>query len=165
MTVAERAADYAKSNGRAQQSRKRRDSFEEGDQVWAVFDRDEHPNFDHAVALCRSHGVGVARSDPCFELWLILHEGDYDQPCDRWRVQGELKRRRPEYDGDGAKTPDCGDLVRRVDKAEERAEAQLHRREEEGKPCGNPSTTVGRLTRAIREAHERAMQRQPDIAS
>ena len=159
MTVAERAAACARKHGLAPRQRKRRDSFEEGDQVWAVFDRDNHPRFDEAVALCESSGVCVARSDPCFELWLILHEGNYDRACTRRDVQKKLASLRPEYDRDGTKTPDCADLVQRVEIAERRAKRQLQRRDEEGKPHGNPSTTAGRLTRAIREADAAARPR------
>lgn len=148
MTIAERAAEEAQTH---RHRRGRRDSFEEGDQIWAVFDRDAHPHFEKAVMLCEQHGVKVARSDPCFELWLILHERDYDRPCDRHEAQRKFECR-PEYDFDA--------LVRRVEEAESRAEAQLRRREAEGAPCGNPSTTVFRLTRAIRDADERARPRQ-----
>ena len=98
----------------------------------------------------------LARSDPCFELWLILHEQDYDRPCDRHEVQADLANLRPEYDAGGAKTPNCDDLVTRVDQSEQRAKTLLQRREREGEPYGNPSTTVGCLTRAIRKAHEDA---------
>ena len=157
MTIAERAAEEAQTH---RHRRGRRDSFEEGDQIWAVFDRDAHPRFEEAVRLCEQHGVEVARSDPCFELWLILHERDYDQPCDRREAQRELGRLRPEYDRSRGKMPDCADMVRRVEQAESRAEAQLRCREAEGAPCGNPSTTVFRLTRAIRDADERARPRQ-----
>ena len=149
MTVAERARDEARTRKRG---RTKRDSFEDGDRVWAVFDRDEHPRFDEAVALCEGHDIGVARSDPCFELWLILHEREYNRPCDPDEAQKELARQRPEYDRRGAKTVDCDDLARRVEKAEQRAEILLQRRTEEGAPFGNPSTTVGRLTREIRKA-------------
>ena len=141
MTIAKTAMAAAKP-------RRRKESFEEGDQIWAVFDRDAHPRFEEAVRLCEQHGVGVARSDPCFELWLILHERDYDRPCDRREAQREFERLRPEYD--------CDALVRRVEQAESRAEAQLCRREQERTPRGNPSTTVFRLTLAIRGADERA---------
>ena len=144
MTIAKTAIAVAKP-------RRRKESFEEGDQVWAVFDRDAHPRFEEAVRLCEQHGVKVARSDPCFELWLILHERVYDRPCDRREAQRKFECR-PEYDFDA--------LVRRVEEAESRAEAQLRRREAEGAPCGNPSTTVFRLTRAIRDADERARPRQ-----
>ena len=149
MTVAEKATAEAKS-------RKQKNSFEKGDRIWAVFDRDAHPRFEEAVALCKQHGVGVARSDPCFELWLILHKRNYDQPCDRREAQSELELLRPEYDRRRRKMPDCADMMSRVEEAEERAEAQLYRREEERTPHGNPSTTVFRLTRAIRDADESA---------
>lgn len=149
MTVAERAVEEA---GTRKRGRAKPDPFEEGDRVWAVFDRDEHPRFDEAVALCREHDIGVARSNPCFEIWLILHEGEYNRPCSRVEAQKELASLRPEYDRRAAKTVDCDGLARRVEEAEERAEAQLRCRTKEGIPFGNPSTTVGRLTREIRKA-------------
>ena len=156
-TIAEKAVERARELGLAPRSRRRKDSFEVRDEVWAVFDRDEHPRFNEAVELCRSHGVGVGRSDPCFELWLILHERDYDRPDDRHAVQAELRRLRPEYEIDGPKTPDCEDLIRRVEDAERRGDEQLRRREEEDNAFGNPSTTVGELTTAIREAARHAL--------
>ncbi len=155
-TIAEKAVVRARDLGLSLRSRRRKDSFEARDQVWAVFDRDEHPRANEAVKLCRVHGIGVGRSDPCFELWLVLHEQDYDRPNDRHAMQAELKALRPEYDLDGAKTPDCDDLMARVDDAERRGEEQLRRREREDNPFGNPSTTVGRLTGAIRGAAELA---------
>lgn len=147
MAVAERAVDESRQR-RAGAGRDR-------DCVWAVFDRDDHPEYREAVALCERHGVEVARSDPCFELWLILHVEKYDKACSNSDVQKRLETLRSEYDRKGAKTADFTDLIRRVEDAEERAATQLRLREQEGKPFGNPSTTVGRLTRAIREASGR----------
>ena len=155
-TIAEKAVARAKSLGLDRRSRRRKESFEEHDQVWAVFDRDNHPRFDEAVMLCESHGVRVARSNPCFELWLILHEQDYNRPDNRKKVQSALRKLCPEYDPHGAKTPDCGELVTRVQEAERRGETLLESRERDGCPCGNPSTTVGRLTCEIRKANEQA---------
>lgn len=159
MTIAKAAKAHAESAGLAPRSRRRKNSFERQDQVWAVFDRDEHPEFEQAVQLCERSGVRVARSNPCFELWLILHEKDYNRPNRRQSVQADLKALRPEYDPKRAKTPDCDDLVRRAEKAEQRAAAQLRERELNGNPYGNPSTTVGNLTRAIREADTLARPR------
>ena len=139
-----------------ERGRRQKDSFEKEDQIWAAFDRDAHPDFDYAAALCERRGVEVGRSDPCSEPCLILHQGDHDKRCDSPGARRELAHLRPEYAKDDAKTPDCDDLAHHVAEAERRAEAQLRRSEEEGAPCGNPSTAVGRLTRAIREADERA---------
>ncbi|HVC63708.1 MAG TPA: RloB family protein [Acetobacteraceae bacterium] len=151
-TLAERAVARAREIGIAGRSRRNRDSYEEKDEVWAVFDRDQHPRYDEAVALCERNQIGAARSNPCFEVWLILHESDFDRPDDRHAVQAHLCRLRPEYDATGSKLPNCADLIARIEEAERRAEAQLGRRTEEGAAFGRPSTTVFRLTRAIREA-------------
>lgn len=151
-TVAHNAVQRAKALGLSRHSRKVLNSFEEADEVWAIFDRDEHPNFNEAVAMCQKFGVGCGRSNPCFEIWLILHEEDYDKPDERRSVQAHLGSLRPEYALKGAKIPNCADLVQRVEIAEQRAAKQLERREVEGAPYGPPSTTVGHLTRAIRDA-------------
>lgn len=159
MTIAKAAVAYVESEGLGPRSRRRKHSFEKQDQVWAVFDRDEHPEFQQAVLMCEHSGVRVARSNPCFELWLILHDQDYNRPNRRQRIQADLKALRSEYDPKRAKTPDCDELVRRVRNAERRAAAQLRDRELDGIPYGNPSTTVGTLTRAIREANALALPR------
>ena len=149
-TVAKKAVEFAR------ESRRQRNSFEQGDEVWAVFDRDVHPNFQDAVRLCEQKGIKVARSNPCFEVWLILHEQDYTKPNTRHQVQKVLQDLRPEYDKKGSKTLDFDDLVTRVQVAEQRGEKLLERCEKGDEPYGNPSTTVGRLCRAIREAHQKA---------
>jgi RloB-like protein len=150
--LAERATAHARALGITGRARRKRDSYEEKDEVWAVFDRDDHPRYDEAVALCDHCHVGVARSNPCFEVWLILHESDFDKPDGRHAVQAHLCGLRPEYQPTGRKMPDCADLITHIEAAERRAEIQLKRRDEEGAAFGRPSTTVFQLTRAIREA-------------
>ena len=155
-TLAQSAAQLARQLGLARGSRKPLNSFEEGDEIWAVFDRDEHPRYAEAVRLCEDTGVKVGHSNPCFELWLILHEEEFDKPDGRSALQRHLRKLRPEYDPGKGKTPNCAALVARVEEAELRAEAQLERRKADGAADGRPSTTVGRLTRTIREAARRA---------
>ena len=43
------------------------------DQVWCVFDVDEHPYLPEAKHQARDNGIEVAVSNPCFELWALLH--------------------------------------------------------------------------------------------
>lgn len=62
--------------------RKKANSFELLDEIWGVFDKDEHSDFDQAVHRCHEHGVRVARSNPCFEVWLILHFEDFHCPME-----------------------------------------------------------------------------------
>ena len=121
-----------------------------------MIDVDDHARFNDAVVLCEKHGVRVARSNPCFELWLILHLEDYDKPGQGKELQSRLGALRPEDDRHGAKMLDCSYLSTLVQVAEERAKVQLQKRLHGGIPYDNPSTTVGCLTRAIRTASELA---------
>ena len=125
-------------------------SYEKRDQVWTVFDRDEHPGFHDAVIACESNNVAVARSNPCFEIWLILHCEDFHKPDGRQAVQKHLQKLRPEYDPNGSKSVDAAALIKAIDRAEIWAENGLQSRSTDGSPFGPPSTTVHRLTRQIR---------------
>lgn len=156
MTIAERACEYA---GQLKRSRRRKSSFEEADQIWAVFDRDEHPNVSEALERCRAGNVGVAFSDPCFELWLVLHFDEHDRPDDRHQVQSALAAVCKGYDPKGSKSADFSELMSKVRDAEIRAARQLARRHTEGQPPRRPFTTVYLLTQEMSNAH-RAYQRQ-----
>ena len=94
------------------------------------------------MVRCEEQGVEVACSNPCFELWLLLHDRDYDKPNDPKTLKKEVVALR--------KRKTLPQLVAEVEAAEGRAEALSERREEERRPDGNPSTGVGRLTRALR---------------
>ncbi len=54
-------------------------SFKKTDEFWLVIDRDQwetihHIDFDQLVEDCRREGnFFIALSNPCFEMWLILH--------------------------------------------------------------------------------------------
>ena len=121
-----------------------------------VFDRDDHERFEEAIRLCELHGVKVARSNPCFEIWLILHHAEYDKSSGRKDVQKHLQKLHPNYDRYGSKQVDAHALLQHIDKAEKHAERQLKRRAKEGKDFGCPSTTVHHLTMAIRERDKTA---------
>jgi len=156
ITLAEKAVKFVKSPGSMRGRGGRRNLFEEQDQVWVVFDRDEHERFDEAVSLCEANGIGVARSNPCFEIWLILHLVDYDRQDDRHRVKGEFQRLLSEHGLESEEKVSFEKLTTAVEDAEARAEKLDRRRKEEGQPYGRPSTTVGELTKAIRKASNRA---------
>ncbi|MCY4051690.1 MAG: RloB family protein [Gammaproteobacteria bacterium] len=61
ITIAEKALKFAKSEGLARGSSRKQNLFEKRDQVWVVFDRDEHERYQEAVNLCETNGIGVAR--------------------------------------------------------------------------------------------------------
>lgn len=43
------------------------------DEYWCVFDRDEHPHLNVAFDAAAANGIYVAFSNPCIELWFLLH--------------------------------------------------------------------------------------------
>lgn len=151
LTIARKATQAARSARR----RNRGQSYARQDEFWAVFDRDNHLDVPNAISSCKAANVRVAFSDPCFELWLILHFQDFDRPDDHHGVQRHLEDICDDYDRTKRKTTDCSRLMKLVVEAEERAERQLRRRRDEGDPPSRPFTTVYELTRRIREGGER----------
>jgi hypothetical protein len=152
-TQAQRAIEAATLRGFF---KKQKESYERNDQLWVVFDRDEHPRYDEAVALCAAKKINVARSNPCFELWLILHYQDYDKPGDRHQLQSHLQTIDTQYDAKGRKLAACDSVLANLETAERRAEVQITRRAEEDVAFGPPSTTMHLLTRAIRHASQKS---------
>lgn len=148
-TIAEKACARAK----LKKNKRLRSSFEENDEIWAVFDRDEHPNFEASIVRCKAANVGTAQSDPCFELWMILHYQEYDRPDDRHAVQKKFASICKDYDPKKGKTTDCKKLIGFVEKAEDRAEKQLARRLAESQHILRPYTMVFKLTKSLKEAH------------
>jgi hypothetical protein len=131
---------------------KRTTSFSRHDTVWAVFDRDEHPNFEEAINRATQSGVKIAFSNPCFELWLVLHCQDWDRPMDRHSMQRELRRLIPGYDPNGAKRVEFNLLADNIPAAIDRARTMEQRRIDERMAHGNPVTTVFYLVEHIQQA-------------
>lgn len=51
------------------------DKGKQFDQVWSVFDRDDHSthNFNEAFNLAKRNNIKIAYSNEAFELWYLLH--------------------------------------------------------------------------------------------
>lgn len=62
------------------------------DEIWCVFDIDEHPNVSEAKALASEHGIRLAISNPCVELWFLLHFADHRAWIGRGKVQSVSKK-------------------------------------------------------------------------
>ena len=119
------------------------------DFVWVVFDKDTHEHFNAAMDRCRSKGIPVAYSVPCFEVWLLLHCENFGGVGDSSSAQHRFRMLRPEYDPNNGKKANFLALLGSLEAAETRAEQQLKLRIEERAEYGNPSTTVFELTRFI----------------
>jgi hypothetical protein len=70
-------------------------SGEPFDEVWCVFDRDDHQWIAEAINQAENQPDGnfhVAFSNPCFELWYLLHFGDSAGYVERAEVVRRLRR-------------------------------------------------------------------------
>jgi hypothetical protein len=130
-----------------EQARRERDSFLRFDEIWCVFDVDEHhkPRLNDARQLARAKGIDLAVSNPCFELWLLLHFRDHPGAWHRHDVQDMLKVFLPSYD----KHLDFDELADGVAYATRRAGRLDQDAESEGESGRNPTTGVYRLTDSI----------------
>lgn len=80
------------------------------EQVYAVFDRDDHPSYHNALAkIVALNGkllndakqkvvFQAVASVPCFELWLLLHFEEVLAPLHRTEVYQRLCQYLPRYD-------------------------------------------------------------------
>ncbi|SFD28487.1 RloB-like protein [Streptomyces aidingensis] len=58
-------------------AKRRASSSGDYDQTWCVVDVDEYRDLEHATALAREENVELVVSNPCFEVWLLLHHTDH----------------------------------------------------------------------------------------
>lgn len=117
------------------------------DEVWCVFDVDEHARLQEAVRVAAAEDIRLAVSNPCFELWLLLHFADHGSHAERKRIRDHLRKHLPAYGKHVRFEPLSGGYEAAVKRA-----AELDRRHEAaGTQGGNPSTGVYRLTERIRQ--------------
>ncbi len=134
--LAEDAARQAKQHG---------DDYLKFDEVWCVFDRDEHERFHDACTMARANAFKLAVSNPCIELWLLLHFRDSPGARHRHDVQAMLASFIPSYDKGLTFTTvaaGVGDATRRARALDEDADEM----DESGR---NPTTSFYRLTDSI----------------
>lgn len=131
-----------------EQARKSKDSFDVF-RVWAVFDRDDHPHVPEALELAEQNGVDVAFSNPCFELWPLLHLEDYGGVEGQHKVQDRLNAKMPSYHHDKSPVVNFDAIKDEFPEAYQRAQRLSRARRDDGDAFGCPTTTVGELVKKI----------------
>lgn len=140
--------ESARELKRAAEKRARREHDENlrYDEVWCVFDVDQHPNLPDAMQMARDNGMELAISNPCIELWLWLHFAD--QPGSRHRH--ELHKMMRQHVADYDKHVDYADYAAGYEGARDRAKRLDASAAADGEQGRNPTTGVWRLTESIR---------------
>jgi len=123
---------------------------DEVDECWCVFDVEwpkNHPNLKQAVQLARDHNIRLAISNPCFELWLILHFEDQTAFLDTDEAEGRSRK----LDGRSGKRINADQYIPHRHAAALRASSLScrHERDQTLFPHDNPSSTMSDLLTAI----------------
>jgi RloB-like protein len=113
--------------------------------VWCAFDVDVHPNIPEAKLLAGEYDIELAISNPCFELWLLLHLRDSPGMLHHHDVQALLKSHVPNYD----KKVDFEVYRDGYNKAVSRAKSLDSLAASINEPGRNPTTCVYMLTETI----------------
>ncbi|MET7999765.1 RloB family protein [Nonomuraea glycinis] len=123
---------------------------DEVDECWCVFDVEwphKHPNLERAMLLAEESGIRLAVSNPCFELWLILH---FENQTAFMNTK-DAERKSRQLDGRSGKRIDADLYMMRRHAASQRAAvlAKRHQRNQSACPNDNPSSTMCDLIAAI----------------
>lgn len=119
--------------------------------MWALVDVDNHRTLPDARQLARQEAIELAVSNPCFELWGILHfvrHAAHLSPDGAVRLLGEHI---PGY-GKPSKRLDCTHLEGGFDNAREHAIWLRRKHEDEGRTDPNPSSAVYQFVDALLDA-------------
>jgi len=120
------------------------------DEFWCVFDVEwpkNHPGLEEAVQQARANGIKLAVSNPCFELWLILHFQDHAA----WLDNNQARRLRRQLDGSSDKGLEATKYMPFTADAARRAAGLDKRHLQDGTvfPHDNPSSGMHRLLAAV----------------
>jgi hypothetical protein len=129
------------------QAKRSRDPNSSCEQVWCVFDVDEHPYLAEAKQQAADNGIQVALSNPCFELWVLLHFRDQRAYIEREKVQRECRKHLPGFD----KRLPCEVLLDKSESALTRSKDLDSWQRSRGNSEGNPYTGVFILVERLRQ--------------
>lgn len=120
------------------------------DEIWCVFDVDAHPKMAEAIELATMHNINLAVSNPCFELWLVLHYQDQTASIERRAIQKLAKSHLK--CGKTLSTEALEALTSLYGEAVIRAKALDVKHEGDGSPPrSNPSSEVWKLVERLRK--------------
>jgi hypothetical protein len=85
------------------QQMKRNQEWSNKDVAWAVFDGDEHiekgsASWKSAIDRAKSQNIQLAITNPCFELWYLIHFQDHFSQIKSDKVLNHLKKHVSDYD-------------------------------------------------------------------
>jgi hypothetical protein len=122
---------------------KKSQEWSDKDSAWAVFDGDEHiekssATWQSAIDRAKSQNIQLAITNPCFELWYLIHFQDHYAQVNRDKVVSNLRKHISNYDKSMCLYPEPLKAV--TEKAIQRAakiaeQIQRNELDEHSNPC------------------------------
>jgi len=142
--------EKAKELAREARRKAKTDPLEAYDEVWVVCDVDDHARLPDARQMARDNGIRMVVSNPCIELWFLLHFRDSPGARHRHDVQTMLENK---CRADGLKSTgkhvDAEELEPKYAEAMTRAQRMRDDAIEMDEEGRNPSTDIFFLTESI----------------
>lgn len=144
--LVERACQILSESKR--EARRTKDPNSKVNEIWCVFDVDEHPLLRESQKQASDNGISVAISNPCIEIWFLLHFSDQTANIHRDTARRSLEVHIPGY---AKKFKDISSLEGRYEQAKKRALdlQSKHEGDETHFPDNNPSTDVWKLVDSL----------------
>lgn len=79
-------------------AKKSKDENAKVDEIWCVHDVDEHHGLKEARQRAVDNGVNLAISNPCIEVWFLLHFQEANAYLHRHEAMKRLKQELPSYE-------------------------------------------------------------------
>ncbi|WP_328813588.1 RloB family protein [Rhodococcus sp. NBC_00297] len=129
-------------------AKRTRDPNSRIDEIWCVFDVDEHLYLKESRQRAEDKGIKTAVSNPCLEVWLLMHFATPGGFLDRKEALRKLKDNMPGYEKN---IVDIEPLIGKFDEAKKHAEflEAKHLRDETPFPQDNPSSNIWELVDSL----------------
>ena len=118
------------------------------DEVWCMFDVDVHPMIHEALNKAASSGVRLAVSNPCVELWFLLHFQNQSAYIECASALHNMKQHSPSYSKSSFAFLSLQGRYADAKGRAQQLEAK-HLGDRTAFPQNNPSSDVWRLIEAV----------------
>jgi hypothetical protein len=120
------------------------------DEIWCVFDRDEHPYFEQSIHTAKANKIQLAISIPCFELWVYLHLLEPPGMQDHHKMLRLVEKLKPDYKKGYFYDFDANFTMNDIESALIRSKKLQSNAQKDNEPYRNPVTYVYALCESIR---------------
>lgn len=127
--------------------------------VWVVTDTDDFTaELLDLLAVASGDGIDLIISNPCFELWMVLHDRAYGKYCATPQIQAVAKSKGL-LTGRNNKSIVLDKIHGNFERAEVFSQQLRQRHDDDGRafPDDNPSTSVDTIVRTLIESARRSI--------